>query len=88
MNIASSIHYALSRQTQSVWRTFSNSMELHISQHGNCMHQILFQKDHVPGPLLGRDFLWSLKRPLNPCILGSGWLLTHSLLEILPKNAF
>ena len=41
------------------------------------MHQILFQKEHVPGPLLGRDFLWfySLKRPFNPCIFGSGWLL-------------
>ena len=37
----------------------------------------MHQKGHVPWPLLGRDQLWfdSLKRPLNPCILGSGWLL-------------
>ena len=37
----------------------------------------MHQKGLVPGPLLGREQLWfeSLKRPLNPCILGSGWLL-------------
>ena len=50
------------------------------------MHQILVQKGHVPGPLLGRDFLWfdSLKRPLNPCILGSGWLLKQAF-SLVPR---
>ena len=48
------------------------------------MHKILFQKDHVPEHLLGRDFLWSLKRPLNPCSLGSGWLLKQAF-SLVPR---